>query len=614
MDTLLEKLLKEYKTKAKDWLTKNTGFNLEKRYKIYNDFFKKIKNKEFEKPENFKPDFEKICEKLHSLSSNALAKAKAKNNFDSNHLAKFEALINTKIPIEERIERAIKNKEYKIFGIGQSTISEIIAYNQPEEYTFYNHRNKQVVTLFNPNFTNNKFSELFIEYNEFVKKEILPKYKKIIYDNKTQKLISGTTLMLEIDQFFSWLYENKNEIIVQKENKTDTLAFEEVTSCKIDEITISNFYSISDKIELSDLKDKNFIFLLGENGSGKTILLKAILITLKKYFIDRKAPKRTIGIISEILDENQDFEGLIKTYAGEIEYEFNVQKDTSYIKNLYAYGTNRHLKSRTQMGEEMGFLTLFQNDEYLKNTEEWLKSLRFKELDTSVKTNVTIKDVEKIFSEFLNIENLELTVNSEKVSLKIEGVEYSFRQLSEGYIGVLSFITDLLARLIENNPEIKKTEDYQAIVLVDELDMFLHPEWEKNICGKLHSLFPKIQFIISTHSPIIVEGASKNNDLVNDKTDKLKIFKIKKDGEKTVVEKTGEGKDVRKLQTFDIINSDLFDDKYVEIYPKEYLSIIETANLDERKKLYDNISKLKENEEEIKKLYLEKLNLGGQKK
>ena len=63
------------------------------------------------------------------------------------------------------------------------------------------------------------------------------------------------------------------------------------------------------------------------------------------------------------------------------------------------------------------------------------------------------------------------------------------------------------------NPEYKSLAETRGIVLIDELDMHLHPRWQWNALAVLQSVFPELQFIIATHSPILISSC-KNGSLI----------------------------------------------------------------------------------------------------
>jgi predicted ATP-binding protein involved in virulence len=79
------------------------------------------------------------------------------------------------------------------------------------------------------------------------------------------------------------------------------------------------------------------------------------------------------------------------------------------------------------------------------------------------------------------------------------------RQLSDGERGVISLVLDLTRRLALANPEMDRpAEEAEAIVLIDELDLHLHPRWQRRIVANLTAAFPKCQFIATTHSPQVI--------------------------------------------------------------------------------------------------------------
>ena len=79
------------------------------------------------------------------------------------------------------------------------------------------------------------------------------------------------------------------------------------------------------------------------------------------------------------------------------------------------------------------------------------------------------------------------------------------KQLSDGERGILALVLDLTRRLAQANPEIKDpAAKAEAVVLIDELDLHLHPKWQRQIVHNLTTAFPKCQFIATTHSPQVI--------------------------------------------------------------------------------------------------------------
>ena len=95
-------------------------------------------------------------------------------------------------------------------------------------------------------------------------------------------------------------------------------------------------------------------------------------------------------------------------------------------------------------------------------------------------------------------------VKGAKAELKVD-------QLSDGEKCTLSMVGDLARRLSIANPDSKDPLKGEGVVLIDELDLHLHPGWEVTILQRLIDTFPNCQFIVSTHSPLILSSLNPNN-------------------------------------------------------------------------------------------------------
>ena len=79
--------------------------------------------------------------------------------------------------------------------------------------------------------------------------------------------------------------------------------------------------------------------------------------------------------------------------------------------------------------------------------------------------------------------------------------------LSDGEKTIIALISDIAMRMIVANPKMKNPLESKAIILIDELDLHLHPDWQSSIAKKLPDIFKKAQFIISSHSPSVMSVA-----------------------------------------------------------------------------------------------------------
>jgi predicted ATP-binding protein involved in virulence len=336
---------------------------------------------------------------------------------------------------------------------------------------------------------------------------------EIKYGNIDYKLVNqnndffdiSSIIICEVKKLHSFLSENIKPILLRdmadlgillnvlendlKKEKSKEIRDEEISFLK--SIEIKDFYSIKD-LKLENLSDKKEIYILGENGDGKSLFLQALTVGLKGV---------EEGDVFNLVKSQKDYELKIEDASGNT-YD---SKENVY-KNLFAYGANRN--NNCQMKEdESGYLTIFNPSWDLKNPIEWLKYLDHSE--KSGKTNIVSVEMEKKLLNELLDKDVEIDISPETVIFKERGSIVTFEQLSAGYKGVITIIADLLVRLSENQPQETNINEFKGIVLIDEVELHLHPKWKYNFVKRLRDIFPKIQFIMTTHSPTVLLGASK---------------------------------------------------------------------------------------------------------
>ena len=109
-----------------------------------------------------------------------------------------------------------------------------------------------------------------------------------------------------------------------------------------------------------------------------------------------------------------------------------------------------------------------------------------------------------------------LRVQEEPLRLLVDkaGVALDLSQLSDGERSFLALICDLGRRLALANPLLDKPLHGAGVVLIDELELHLHPKWQREVSEKLRRTFPNIQFIATTHSPFVIQ-ALQSGELIN---------------------------------------------------------------------------------------------------
>ncbi|MBI4659072.1 MAG: AAA family ATPase [Verrucomicrobia bacterium] len=155
------------------------------------------------------------------------------------------------------------------------------------------------------------------------------------------------------------------------------------------------------------------------------------------------------------------------------------------------------------------FVTLFREDAALTNATAWLLE-RYSAAREDPKDARKLEVVKQAIAEKLLPETAGLVVNARSVKLRRhDGSETSFQDLSDGYRSMLALSVDLLRWLTQAFPDHEKPLECPGVVVVDELDAHLHPDWQRRIGHWLRQKFPNIQFIVATHSPFLAQVAGE---------------------------------------------------------------------------------------------------------
>ena len=126
-----------------------------------------------------------------------------------------------------------------------------------------------------------------------------------------------------------------------------------------------------------------------------------------------------------------------------------------------------------------------------------------------------VASISRAVTTFLGgFENLRVQEEPLRLLVDKDGVSLDLTQLSDGERSFLAMICDLGRRLTLANPLLANPLDGAGVVLIDELELHLHPKWQREVTEKLRKTFPNIQFIATTHSPFVIQ-ALRPGELIN---------------------------------------------------------------------------------------------------
>lgn len=289
------------------------------------------------------------------------------------------------------------------------------------------------------------------------------------------------------------------------------------------------------EIPLSETERKHLI-LTGKNGSGKTSIIKE-LVNFFEYLLHGTFTLKT-EIIKSIDEYILDYKNAINNgqvqFASDIKISMDYNKtqlqhwsaayaDCDYFKLREKYKNSNFIisyypaerKSKNEVSNTIETITI--NDTYSVKDRPGIKLVKYMVAKKATqafaqqKGNLEkSKEIEEWFIRFENILKqifddqdikLDFDIESFKFSILQSGHEpFDFNTMSDGYSAVFDIINDLIMRTE------KKGTTVEGIVLIDEIETHLHLELQKSILPFLTGMFPNIQFIVTTHSPFILNS------------------------------------------------------------------------------------------------------------
>jgi hypothetical protein len=317
--------------------------------------------------------------------------------------------------------------------------------------------------------------------------------------------------------------------------------------------------------------------LLGSNGTGKTTVLQALVMLLWEareeplYYQRGPDPIHAFerdhkpGVLACKVAFGDSIKKSGSTWVirtGNIEFDPSSRTwdSASFASgddiHVCAYGASRRLGRSGFSDVEIDdpTLTLFSDRETLRNGEEWLLRLDYAASKRSPFQDRQRSHLDRIRALLLaileDIDDLRF-VMKEGVN-PVSHVEFHtpygwvpLRALGYGYQTLIAWMVDFASRMVERYPDSPDPLAEPAIVLVDEIDLHLHPQWQRKLIGHLTERFPNTQFIATAHSPLIVQAAANAN-----------IALLRREGDQVIID--NDVKTIRGWRIDQIYTSDLF--------------------------------------------------------
>jgi len=289
------------------------------------------------------------------------------------------------------------------------------------------------------------------------------------------------------------------------EKPSKDVFFDNTTSLPsaIKQIHIENYQGII-KTDITSIPiDTQWLFLTGENSFGKTAVLQAIAIGLFG-----KQDKNRI-----LTEENCQIGIELKSNGDNQITHLGIPQFTNFV----AYGSSRLQIQNKQAQNEISEKStktygLFNVDGILLNIEyELLLWFLNKEPKYEIVKTTLLKLLPSLAD--IQIRNKREVVYIERESDDSDKIYEAlpFEKLASGYRSLIAMIGDMLIRFYEQQPQVIEPKALSGIVLIDELDLHFHPKWQRKLPILLSSVFPQVQFIVSTHSVIPFLGAPEKS-------------------------------------------------------------------------------------------------------
>ena len=215
-----------------------------------------------------------------------------------------------------------------------------------------------------------------------------------------------------------------------------------------------------------------------------------------------------------------DFSNFISWFrnAEDIENEVNVSRNLNTIQHLNASSEEKRSQLESEISQIKKSIELEidinervkLSESVVHKYEEIINTINLESQNITLALNlhtqnlsfISAKDAIKYFTDFKNIRIRRQ--GTPTMIVEKDGEELDVNQLSQGEKSLFALVGDIARRLALLNPGLDNPLEGEGVVMIDEVDLHLHPKWQHDLIDKFVKTFPNVQFILTTHSPHVI--------------------------------------------------------------------------------------------------------------
>lgn len=337
---------------------------------------------------------------------------------------------------------------------------------------------------------------------------------------------------------------------------------------RIDQLTVKNFKGFESK---EFLFHPQFNLVVGKNGKGKTSVLEALSVAAGSWFLGVRGFDTRHIRPSEVRLEQRGQEskwesifpcevaakGWVQgeelswcrtlnslesrtTYVQATKLKKLAQKVDQQVRDgedialplISYYGTARLCKEpresysasdpmkiadKSQMSRFSGYYNSVDPRLSVAQLTQWLAHQSWITFQKKGRPPLAFSAVERALVGCIEgAEELVFDADLGEVVVHFDQGRQPFSNLSDGHRCMLAMVGDIAQKAAKLNPQFGSNvlEQTEGIVLIDELDLHLHPSWQRHVIDDLRRTFPKIQFVCTTHSPFLIQSLRSSEELI----------------------------------------------------------------------------------------------------